>query len=610
MKNVKRHKLLLIFPPQWTPISPHFALPSLIGQLKSNGFDAEAMDLNIDFFNDILTKENIEKSVIKTKQQFEYLQKNLLSVFSPGKKENDYTKEEQMFLYKYNKIKNYLQKNSNYFTFIPMFIEEAKKNIKSENFYNPMMLIRSINIIDKALEIISLPYTPTRIEFEGISNPFFKFNYETIKYFVLDDKSNIFKKYYEQKLDEIIKKNADFIAISLNSSSQIIPGLTLTYLLKKHTKAHINIGGNFFGRIADELKKHKSFFEIFADSVSIEEGEGPIIEVAKFVTGQTKIQDVPNFMYKFEGEICKNEKMKPIKLNEMANMNLDDYDFDKYFSPEIVLPYQSSRGCYWGKCSFCDQDFGQNFNVKNTDKVIAEFKEIKEKYNIEKFEFIDESVSPTYLDEFSQKLKAQNDITPEFFCDARLETAFTKEILSNSYDAGLRMVLWGLESGSKSVLELINKGIDLDKRFEILKDSKDVGIWNFAFIFFGFPTETIEDAKATVKMLVDNKDIIHSYGRSVFTMGRHAKLAQDPQKYGITKIYPAEDEFSPNINFESIGSNKSQLKEILNYCIKECAAAYQNPLWMYLRYREWLFLYISKYGSDWVKNYKVSQAKG
>ena len=610
MSDMIDNKILLIFPPQWTPISPHFAIPSLIGQLKSNGFNAEAFDLNIDFFNDILTKENILLSIDETKKQFELLKKNLLYVFSPNKKESDYTKEEQMFLYKYNRIKNYIQKNSNYFTYIPMFIEEAKKNIKSENFYNPMMLIRSINIIDKALEIISLPYTPTKIEFEGISNPFFKFNYETIKYFVLDEKSNIFKKYYKEKINEILSKNASFIAISLNSSSQIVPGLTLTYLLKKYTKAHINIGGNFFGRIAEELKKHKEFFELFADSVSIEEGEGPIVEVAKFVTGQIKIQDVPNLMYKNDGQIYQNDKMKPIKLNEMANLNLDNYDFKKYFTPEIVIPYQSSRGCYWGKCSFCDQDFGQNFNVKSTDKVIQEFKEIKEKYNIEKYEFIDESVSPTYLDELSRKLKNQEEISPKFFCDARLETAFTKEVLENSYDSGLRMVLWGLESGSKKVLELINKGIDLDRRFEILKNSKDSGIWNFAFIFFGFPTETMEDAKMTVKMLIDNKDIIHSYGRSVFTMGRHAKLAQDPEKYGITKIYPAEDEFSPNINFESIGSNKQQLKEILNYCIRECSIAYENPLWMYLRYREWLFLYISKYGSTWVKNYKISKIKG
>ena len=67
MKSNKDYsmKYLLIFPPQWTPISPHFALPSLLGQLKSAGFDAEGMDLNIDFFNKVLTREYIQNSILR-----------------------------------------------------------------------------------------------------------------------------------------------------------------------------------------------------------------------------------------------------------------------------------------------------------------------------------------------------------------------------------------------------------------------------------------------------------------------------------------------------------------------------------------------------------------
>lgn len=604
----KNKKLLLVFPPQWTPISPHFAIPQLIGQLKAKGFNACAMDLNIEFFNEILTYENIQNSIRMAKTELDLLQKNLLSVFSINKKTNDYTFEEQIFLYRYNYIKKFLQTRNDFLSVIPAHIEEAKNTIKNNDFYNPPQLIESINIIDRALEIISLPYTPVKIEFEGITNPFFKFNYENIKYFVEDKKTNIFRKFYENKIDEILNKKADFIAISLNSSSQIIPGLTLTYMLKKKTKAHINIGGNFFGRIADELSRHKEFFKIFADSVSIEEGEGPIVEVAKYINGINSIKDVPNLLYYENGCVHQNEKMKPIKLDNMANMDLSDFDFSKYFSPEIVIPYQSSRGCYWGKCSFCDQDFGQNFNVKKTDKVISEFKEFKEKYNITSFEFIDESVSPAYLKELSSKLE-ENKLNINFFIDARLETDFTKEILNSAHKNGLQMILWGLESGSEEVLKLINKGIDLNKRFDILRDSKEAGIWNFAFIFFGFPTETKEDAKKTVEMLIKNNDIIHSYGRSVFTMGRHAKLAKEPKKYGITKIYPAEDEFSPNIKFEALGMNQFELKEILEYCINECSKAYNNPLWMYLRYREWLFLYIKKYGSVWVKNCTIISGK-
>ena len=606
MNNQK--KLLLIFPPQWTPISPHFAIPQLVGQLKNNGFIAEALDLNIEFFNEILTPEYIKNSINLAKSELDLLQKNLLSVFSINKKSCDYTFEEQIFLYRYNKIKKFLQSNQDFISVVPFLIETAKKTIKSNDFYSPSKLIEALNVIDRTLEVVSLPYTPVKIEFEGVSNPFFKFNYESIKYFVNDEKTNIFKRFYGKYIQKIIDKNADFIAVSLNSSSQIVPALTLTSQLKKVTNAHINIGGNFFGRIADELAKHKEFFKDFADSVSIEEGEGPIVEVAKYVNGIIPISEVPNLFYLKDDTVKKNEKMRPVRLDDMSNMDLTDFDFSKYFAPEIVLPYQSSRGCYWGKCSFCDQDFGQNFNVKNVDKVISEFREIKEKYNIASFEFIDESVSPAYLKELSLKLDTSN-FDVNFFIDARLETDFSKELLSAAHKNGLQMILWGLESGSIEVLKLINKGIDLDRRFDILKNSKEAGIWNFAFIFFGFPTETKEDALKTIKMLVENNDIIHSYGRSVFTMGRHAKLSKEPEKYGITKIYPAEDEFSPNIKFDACGMNGRELKEVLDCCIKECSKAYHNPLWMYLRYREWLFLYIKKYGSEWVKKASIVQNK-
>ena len=331
MKNVKKNKMILIFPPQWTPISPHFAIPSLIGQLKAKGYNAQAFDLNIEFFNDVLSKQYVEKSIFMARKEFENLKKNLLNIFSPEKKADDYKLEEQIFLYKYRYLKNYLSENEKYLDFIPTVIDKAVNIFKTEEFYNPMTLIQSLNIIDRALQIISLPYSPTRIEMDQIANPFFKFNYETIKYFVLDKSSNIFLEYYKDKIQTILDTKAKFIAISLNSSSQIIPGLTLTYLLKQKTKAHINIGGNFFGRIADELLNHKEFFKLFADSVSIEEGEGPIVEFAKFINNEIEIENVPNLIYIKDGQLLKNAKIKPLKLNEIANVNLDDYNLKKYF---------------------------------------------------------------------------------------------------------------------------------------------------------------------------------------------------------------------------------------------------------------------------------------
>ena len=107
----------------------------------------------------------------------------------------------------------------------------------------------------------------------------------------------------------------------------------------------------------------------------------------------------------------------------------------------------------------------------------------------------------------------KNDIKINFFCDARLESTFTKDIFEIAQKAGLKMVLWGLESGSKKIMELINKGVDIDNRLNVLRAARESGIYNFCFIFFGFPAETKEDAMETIDLICNNTDVINTYAK-------------------------------------------------------------------------------------------------
>ncbi|MBQ7287100.1 MAG: radical SAM protein [Candidatus Gastranaerophilales bacterium] len=596
--------MLLIFPPQWTPISPHYAICALMGQLKNAGYNAKFMDLNVEFYKKILTKDYLQFIQTKIQKDYVTLFLNIKKIYDKNKKESKYTLDEKAKLYKFNKMKQFVSKGDTYYNMVPDLIPLALNVIKDEDrFYTPEHLVYALKAVDCALEMVSLAYAPNNIGFEYCHNPLMEYNFESIKHFVFDSESNIFWQFYSKKNEEIKAQKPSLVAISLNSSSQIIAGLTLAYLVKKHTKAHVNIGGNFFGRIKEALIKRPEF-SIFCDSISIEEGEGPILELAKFINGEIKIDKVPNLIYFKNKKAFENEKMCPIRLNDMANVNLDDCNLDDYFTPKIVMPYQTSRGCYWGKCTFCDQDFGMEYNVKDIKKVINEFKELKEKYNVDCFEFIDESVSPVYLKELSKQI-LDNNLKTSFFIDARLENQFDNEVFKIASKAGLKMIMWGVESGSKKIMDSINKGVDFNKRFDILKMANKNNIWNFAFIFFGYPLETQDDARETIKMLCDNHEIINSYGRSIFTMGRHAKIAQEPDKFGITKLYEAKDEFSPNIEFDCIGMNKEQMNQIIAECMEQCRKYYQDPLLMYLRYREWLFLYIKKHGLEWVKKHKL-----
>lgn len=599
-------KTLLIFPPQWMPVSPHFALPTLLGQFDGTGYEASVMDLNIDFYNKILTRNYVEKSLKMAKELLPLLRADIKRYFDINKKFNDYTFVQRNEIAKASLIDNTFKKYGDSLQKVAIIIEKSVEVLKSkEHYYNPKLFLSAINNIKIALEICSMPFYPTKLDFTSYSNELLNLDYETIKYFVFDDNSNIFRGYYESVLNEIKAKDAQYIGISINSSSQIVAGLTLANMLKKETNAHINIGGNHFGRVADALERHPEFFELYCDSLLVEEGEVPVVQLAKYIDGVIPIEEVPNLMYVKDGKVISNPKIEPRKLNDLKPPSLDGYDLKQYFAPEIVMPYPASRGCYWRKCSFCDHDFGMFYNIKNIDKLIEEMKLFKEKYNINKFEFIDEAISPAYMEAMSKRILEEG-LDVQFLCDARLETGFTKEVCELAVKAGLKMVLWGFESGSKKIMKLINKGIDIDKRLDIMRTAREAGIYNFAFIFFGFPAETRADALKTIKVICDNTDIINSYGKSVFTMGKHTKLREAPEKYGVVGETKQVSEFSPTYEYTAKGMTKEELNDVINLCTKRANKAYGNALSFHLLSREILFLYLCKYGVDDLSNFKLS----
>lgn len=598
-------KYILISPPIWPPFSPYLAIPSLFGQLKKEGFDAEAIDLNIEFYNDILKKDYLEKIVKGLKK--------IQSRVSKESKNYDYNHNEidtlpiqvQEIILKNNEIETYLNKKSELLKIVPGKVEQALSNLKTkESFYDPKTFITSSKTVLAALEIASLPYAPAKISLHEYINPLFKRNYENLKYNIFSSSTNIFAEYFKKWLPIIKNKKPDYIGISITSIQQLIPGLTLSSLLKKHTNAHINLGGNHLSRIIDSISNHLEFFDLFADSIAVDEGEKTIIELAKYIDNRIKIEQVPNLVYKKGNKIIKNEKSVPLELDEIATPCYEGFDFSKYIIPEVILPIQTTAGCYWRKCSFCDMSYGKKYNVKNTEKLINELKEYKLKYGINNFDIVDEAIHPSHLEKMAEAIIDSN-LDIKYFAYKRTEKTITKELLEKAKKSGLTLILWGIESGSERILRLMNKGVETKDRFRILKTAKEQGIWNHAFAIFNFPSESFEEAEETIKVLKQNKSIIDSLTTDNFQLGKHSKIRKNPEFYGITKISEENVEFSTMLIHESQEKTKEETEMTAGLINKLNSKINSSDIWKNCNSFQHLFLYVSKYGTDWVKNYKV-----
>lgn len=598
-------KFLFAAVPQWYPVSPYLAGALLAGQLKNSGFEAETYDFNIEFFNDILSVDYLEKSLEKAKK--------FLSEEEAFQADESYgagikIKLRNTFEIRKNIIKDYFKADNGNAEKTIEEIEWAISVFKTkELFYDPEKLYRAKDIISDALDIASLPFVPSRIMLDNfIANPIFTYDFKDVDYQCKHESVNMFLPYFEKKLSEKDFSEYDLIALSVTDLSQLVPGLTLARLLKKHTKAKIAIGGNYIYKIEEDLKKIPQIFEEYCDYLSIGDGETATVELAEYIAGKRKIEDVHSLVYSDEGSSVKTNSRAPVlNLESVAYPDFEGYDFSKYFSPETVIPVQLGKGCYWGKCSFCDFYTGQQkFDMKSVKRAVDEVEYLSKKYNSRLFNFVDEAVPPKFYNEFAKEVKKRN-LEIYYYSFARLEKTFTPEVLKNLYESGARFFMWGYESQSERIMKLMNKGIDLSYRRKILEDSREAGLWNLCTFLLGYPTETQEELQSTIDVIYDH-ELVNTCTPSNFALKKNSILKNNTSSVGITD-FTENGELHISYKYHSLTQTMEEVKERRNSFERKYLEDTADRLFPHsFTESDSILMYLVKYGRDYVKNYRLS----
>jgi hypothetical protein len=91
------------------------------------------------------------------------------------------------------------------------------------------------------------------------------------------------------------------------------------------------------------------------------------------------------------------------------------------------------------------------------------------------------------------------------------------------------------------MMEHMVKRTQRETMSRILKEGAQAGIWNHTFFFFGFPTETMEDAQDTVNFIYAHQDSIHSAAPGEFVLERYSPVYLDPARFGVRRIIDKPD---------------------------------------------------------------------
>jgi ribosomal peptide maturation radical SAM protein 1 len=168
-------------------------------------------------------------------------------------------------------------------------------------------------------------------------------------------------------------------------------------------------------------------------------------------------------------------------------------------APKPVVPFETSRGCWWGQkqhCTFCGLN-GESmaFRSKSPERALAEFTEVTQAYPGRSVVVVDNILDMKYFKSFIPELAARSNPVDIFY---EVKANLTHEQVRLLRAARVMELQPGIENLSDHVLRLMRKGVTGMQNLQLMKWCKEFGINVIWSMLWGFPgEESAEYARMT-----------------------------------------------------------------------------------------------------------------
>lgn len=298
---------------------------------------------------------------------------------------------------------------------------------------------------------------------------------------------NIFFPYYSQRLEQLIEAdNSGYIGFSLNYLSQALCTFAMIgYLKARHPEVKIILGGGLVTTWLSQLQWNNPFTGL-VDHLIGGQGEEPLLNLL-------------------------GTPRKPVHIRP-------DYEGLKnygYLSPGFVLPYTSSFGCFWKKCSFCPETSEDNpYQHVAPNISITDLQTLAVSTTPALIHLLDNAISPSTMQALADKPP-----TVPWYGFARIDSLLADRTFCRRLkNSGCRMLKLGLESGDQEVLNRMKKGINLELAARVLENLQDAGIATYVYLLFGTPSEGRKEAERTLNFVEKHHQAISFLNLAIFNL--------------------------------------------------------------------------------------------
>ncbi len=357
--------------------------------------------------------------------------------------------------------------------------------------------------------------------------------------FLKQEKAWIFAQY----LERICRHERPVVGFSVNSSS--IPSSLIVAGWLKAVRADVVVvfGGQIFNTLpnwADVVIRKPQ-----VDAVIAGDGEHTLADLLDRLRQGASLEGCRGmYIRDAEGEPVYTGARPPVDLDELPFADFSSFDMELYGSDHAKphdLVMMTNRGCV-RRCSFCGHRTAwPGFRQMSGERIYAEIQHQRKvlpslRHSDSEIKFYDLLINGDMKKLMRLCDLLISDSGPRLSwreCNAIIRPEMTEDACRRLYEAGCRMLIIGLESGSQRVLDIMEKGQTVEQMKAVLKNIDRAGLMTRGNFMFGHPGETEDDFRATLDFIREMHPYIHHVYPSFTFTNLEGRLLEDPRAWGV-----------------------------------------------------------------------------
>ncbi len=310
------------------------------------------------------------------------------------------------------------------------------------------------------------------------------------------------KKGWNNYINDLKSFKPDFVVMSITTAT-IEKDMEAFKTARKHIPGVITIakGAHFISCTSTELNQEVYSVMDYAISGEAEFVIGNLLEA---IIENSSLDEIKGIFYRSKGIMVKTAEYEYIEELESLPFPARGLMNNKlYTRPDTGEPMATisvARGCPF-PCFYCLTPVvsGKKLRKRSFENIVDELEECVEKHGIKEFFFKADTftVDRNWVIEVCDEI-IRRDLKISWGTSARVKP-LDEHMLKKMKQAGCWLMALGIESADDETLKKIRKGATKNDAVNAVKMIKKTGIKIYAYYMLGFPWETKEHIKKTIK---------------------------------------------------------------------------------------------------------------